>query len=54
MSKLKTSNNSGTSYDPRIKADFQQLLKDQIQENSKLKMEISLKIDEIFSLKNLI
>jgi hypothetical protein len=51
MAKLRT-NNNGNSQDPRMRADFQQMLKTQIEENSKLKMELSLKIDEIFTLKN--
>jgi hypothetical protein len=39
------------AQDPRMKADFQQLLKGQIEENSKLKLELSGKIDEVFALK---
>jgi predicted RNase H-like nuclease (RuvC/YqgF family) len=34
------------------KHDFQAMLRNQIDENSKLKIELSAKIDEIFALKN--
>jgi hypothetical protein len=46
--------NPRTDSPPKSKHDFQTMLKNQIEENARLKLELSLKIDEIFNLKHCI
>lgn len=52
VEELKMSNLKSPATHSHLSGDFQHLLKEQVEENSKLRKEVSSKIDEIFNLRN--